>query len=193
MANQVASPVDGVVVVQDPDQRMTWWAMDQLYLGAEGRNKYVGKIGDYVIDRSIPWQPKVYVITAISDLLIATFRLVSFYANSEENELTSFVGVGPGQINNNTRIYINKETMPYTCKIDTRMAVPGTMNNYARIYRGSVTAGNMEVISRMYDSLVTSLVIPSHWNLPMIHAMVIPPCVRWLHLRRWQIFQTMNC
>lgn len=39
MANQVASPVDGVVVVQDPDQRMTWWAMDQLYLGAEGRNK----------------------------------------------------------------------------------------------------------------------------------------------------------
>ena len=151
MANQVASPVDGVVVVQDPDQRMTWWAMDQLYLGAEGRNKYVGKIGDYVIDRSIPWQPKVYVITAISDLLIATFRLVSFYANSEENELTSFVGVGPGQINNNTRIYINKETMPYTCKIDTRMAVPGTMNNYARIYRGSVTAGNMEVISRMYD------------------------------------------
>jgi hypothetical protein len=114
MANQVASPVDGVVVVQDPDQRMTWWAMDQLYLGAEGRNKYVGKVGDYVIDRSIPWQPKVYVITAISKLLIATFRLVSFYANSEENELTSFVGVGPGQINNNTRIYINKETMPYT-------------------------------------------------------------------------------
>ena len=76
MANQVASPVDGVVVVQDPDQRMTWWAMDQLYLGAEGRNKYVGKVGDYVIDRSIPWQPKVYVITAISDLLVATFRLV---------------------------------------------------------------------------------------------------------------------
>lgn len=152
MTNQVTSPVDGVVVIQDPDQRMTWWAMDQVYLGHEGRNKYVPKVHDYVIDRTTPRRPKLYVVVAISVLLVPTFEPVNIWEDTTTaTELLGFVGVGPGQINNNVRIYINKDTMPYTCQLDTRMAVPGSMNNYARVYRGSVTAGTQEVISRMYD------------------------------------------
>ena len=112
MTNQVTSPVDGVVVIQDPDQRMTWWAMDQVYLGHEGRNKYVPKVHDYVIDRTTPRRPKHYVVIAISDLLVPTFEPVNIQEDTATTELLGFVGVGPGQINNNVRIYINKDTMP---------------------------------------------------------------------------------
>ena len=155
---QVTSPDDGVVLVVDPDQTFRFWALDQIYLGNVGRGKYVGKVGDMVIDRTIPTVPVLYTITELNDLLVPTLRPVKWRLGDGTSEgdggfeLVGFVGVGPGQINNNVRVYIDKSTWPYTCQMDTRVGLPGSMNSYAKVFRGSVTSGHQECISRMYNA-----------------------------------------
>ena len=149
---QVTSPIDGVVLVIDPDQTFRFWALDQIYLGGSGRGKYVGKVGDMVIDRIIPTAPVVYAITELNDLLVPTLRPIKWRVGDGVSELVGFVGVGPGQINNNVRVYIDKSTWPYTCQVDTRVGLPGSMNSYAKVFRGSVTSGHQECISRMYNA-----------------------------------------
>lgn len=149
---QVTSPDDGVVLVVDPDQTFRFWALDQLYLGGVGRGKYVGKVGDMVIDRTIPTAPVPYTITELNDLLVPTLRPVRWKVGTGVSELEGFVGVGPGQINNNVRVYIDRSTWPYTCQVDTRIALPGSMNSYARVFLGSVTEDKQECISKMYNA-----------------------------------------
>lgn len=148
---QVVSPVDGIIVIQDPDQRMAIMALDQLYLGREGKGKYAGKVHDYVIDRTIPNAPTWFIIAAVNDDLIPRLEPVEFKVNQENSTIAKFVGVGPGQVNNNLRCYVDKRTWPYTCQIDTRFAIPGSMNSYARVYIGSVTENKKECISRIFD------------------------------------------
>jgi hypothetical protein len=146
-----AAPGDGVVPVYNPNGRWTTWALQELYLGTIGTNRYVPKVNDYVVDYTTDewWivdsvDPTTYVPT------LKAIRQVITPADIDTTDL--LYAAGPGTPGETYRAYIDKSVMPYKLSLDQRSRVYSVLTKYAKIFQGSKLNGTDKVVSAYYDA-----------------------------------------
>lgn len=150
MADVQITGTDGKIPVYQPESRWTIWNINEIYMGAEGLNRYVPKVNDYVIDPSTDQKWRVESLDAVT--LIPTLVPVITVQVGEFSNTDVLLGMGPGTQSDTYRIYIDKSVLPYTLAVDQRLFVAGTMVANAKIFKGSLLTGDEKCISALYDN-----------------------------------------
>lgn len=143
---------DGNVPIYDPDGKWTIWSIYEIYTAdSPGKNRYIPKIKDYVID---PDTFTTYVVEGLDPLtLYPTLKEIRPANMSFSFTQTDVLfGVGPGTESDTYRVYINKNTMPYTLSVDSRLTVGGMSTSYCKIFKGPLSGKDSQVVSQVYDS-----------------------------------------
>lgn len=138
---------DGVVPIYNPNAKWDQWNLNEIFTGTVGEGKYVPKVKDYVVDPdTFTW----YIVDHIDPVtLVPTLREI--FPNNLNNSST----IGDNLFGQHDdccetfRMYIDKSVTPYTCAVDMRLLVSGTMSTYAKIFIGPLPG---RVISKMYDT-----------------------------------------
>lgn len=140
---------DGIVPIYNPNDRWTIWSIDEIYRGQSGKNKYVPKVNDYVID---PVTFTVYQVAAIDPVTFVPVLVQKTPTNYQESftNLDRLVGINGSTSPFIYRAYIDKRTNPYTLSVDSQLHVNGSMVRYAKIFRGVDLSDTGNVISRVY-------------------------------------------
>lgn len=154
--NLIAGTNDGVVPVYEPNARWCFWEIDEIFTGTAGVNRYVPKVGDYVIDRN---NFITYEVTAINPAtFVATLVIKTPATNSGGmNDDDLLLGVGPGYQSDTYRCYVDKSVVPYILCVDQRLKIGGTAASKAKIYKGTDLSSAGKIISRLYDNVGTLL------------------------------------
>lgn len=140
---------DGHVPVQDPNGLWKTWSISEIYTGAQGANRYVPKVKDYVVD---PDTNEWWVVVSIDpSTLIARLNSIIDVPGGNLSDNDVLLGVGSGTSADTYRVYIDKTVMPHTLSVDARVRVPGSMLTKARLFIGSQLTGNEKLISAFYD------------------------------------------
>lgn len=141
---------DGYVPVYNPNGLWKIWELSEIFLGKAGKNKYVPKLQDYVVDSATF---TTYIVHALDELtLIPTLvEIRPANMNYSFTESDILLGTGPGTQADTYRAYYNKSTNPATLTVDQRCWVGGSMSSYAKIFKGPVIPGGL-VISKIFDN-----------------------------------------
>lgn len=131
---------DGHAPLYDPESSWRVWAYHELYLGQDGKLKYVPKVRDHVkdVDTLRQWR----VISVDPNTLIPTLEPL----NQSESDLLT----GPSA--DSYRVYLDTSVVPHILAVDARLKVGGTQTQYAKIYLGSDISATGKVISFLFDS-----------------------------------------
>lgn len=142
---------DGINPIYNPEARWCWWGLHEIWLGQEGKNRYVPKVNDYVCDYT---KFATYVVDYVDPVtLIPTLRAINpFTGNTAFSENDILFGVGPGTQSDTYRVYVDKSVVPAVMAVDSRLKVGGSMASYAKIFKGSDLATSGKVISKTYDA-----------------------------------------
>lgn len=152
MSVQVNVPTtDNVQPIYDENAPWRIWGIDDIYLGLEGKNRYVPKVNDYVR------RPQTYETWIVKSIDPHTYipkleAISAFGANGDSTREDVLFGVGPGSQAQLLRIYINRANYPYKATVDTHCFVGGMFVAYAVIYKNGDPSIGGEPISRLYDS-----------------------------------------
>lgn len=155
--NQSVDPgvigIDGYPPVYQPHRRSTSWRIEQLFMGAEGRDKYVGNVLDIVyevLDGAIIHHEIIFVDESTK---IPTLRRLN--EPKSDGTLTNeelLLGRGPGTDADTYRIFIDKSVRPYYAAIDARLDIRGSMADVGRLYHGADVYDETKRISLLYDA-----------------------------------------
>lgn len=182
---------DGITPIYDPDGRFQIWSLAELFMGSSvspGTARYVGKIGDLVVDTDIfLW----YIITNIdlatlAPTLVEKVAPISGGAASDEDIL---LGTGPGSTSDAFRVYVDTSTNPHTVAVDAALEIKGSLISYVRIFRGADLTDAGNIMSLLYDSAgniigdkipLEKVLVPSGtnvaiWTVPVCYTMQEPP------------------
>lgn len=134
--------VDGHIPVYQPDARFAIWNISEIYKGEEGRNRFIPKENDLVVE------PETGLIYIVTDLDPVTYiaELAPFNLRQDVN-VHQLMSSTP----DNYRIYYDKTTDPYTLNVDSFMHTYDPTASFARIYRGR-DLDPTKIISRRYDN-----------------------------------------
>ena len=151
MANNIVIGSDGGTPVSNLYSTFHIYALHEIFMGAgtPAAKKYVPNVGDLVMDLV----NKVnYLVTNVDPTTLKP--TLEVYLESPLSGLSpadKILGAGLGAIDEATRLYINKSTMPYTCTIDQRLKAfaPSTGFEVQAYGADGVT---MVPISQMYDA-----------------------------------------
>lgn len=130
---------DGHAPQYDPNGRWCWWDMDEIYMGEDGLNKYVPKVGDYVANRALR---KTFEVTALDQ-----FTLIPTLTDTEGNTGLGLVDT----VSNNYVAYIDTRVVPFVFTLDARWLIPGSMTSYCKIFKGTNATNTGKVLSFLYD------------------------------------------
>lgn len=130
---------DGHAPQYDPNGRWCWWDMDEIYMGEDGLNKYVPKVGDYVANRSLR---KTFEVTALDQ-----FTLIPTLIDTEGNTGLGLVDT----VSNNYVAYIDTRVVPFVFTLDARWLIPGSMTSYCKVFKGTNATNTGKVLSFLYD------------------------------------------
>lgn len=133
---------DGYTPIYQPDARWEMWSLHDIYRGSTGRNKFIPKVNDYVVE---PESGLMYVVVSIDQVtMIPELALVTIKQSFANDELLSTTA-------DNYRVYYDKSVKPYTLTVDGFMHTYSTTASFARIYRGT-DIDPTKIISRRFDN-----------------------------------------
>lgn len=134
--------VDGKTPIYQPDARWTMWSIHDVYLGEIGENKFIPKIGDYLIE---PETGITYIVTDLNNVtFIPEYKPVTIKQSISVDEILS-------STSDNYRVYYDKTINPYTLSVDGFMRIYSSSATTARIYKGNFIDPT-KIISRRYDN-----------------------------------------
>ena len=147
----ISGSIDGKVPVYNPDGRFQTWALEQLWNGTVGTNRYVPNVGDLVWDKVE--REFLEVIDVDPSTLVPTLASVEESVKDAGlvDKVDLVLGVGPGKASDTFRCYIDTSVMPHTLAVDGRCLTFGSEVRTYQICRGSELDGTLKVISAMYD------------------------------------------
>lgn len=133
---------DGSTPIYQPDARWTMWSIHDIYMGNLGKNKFIPKVNDWVIE---PETGDMFIVAELDFMTyIPELVPVKIHKQKSVDEITS-------PTNDNYRIYYDKSVTPYTLAVDGLMRINGTTSSFARVYRGTIIDPT-KIISRRYDN-----------------------------------------
>lgn len=146
----ISGTIDGKVPVYNPGGRFQRWSIDQIFTGTHGENKYVPNVRDIVenVETGDEWIVESIDEVTLKAKLVARKRNLGLGGISEEDVL---IGVGPGEITDTFRIYVDKSVRPFTMAVDARCMLAGDDLSSYQICKGSEVDGTLRVISTHYD------------------------------------------
>lgn len=139
-------------MIVDPKRAWTSWNINQIFVpgGAGGLN--VPNIDDQIIQ----WGSDRYFVYRCSDVDYTTGKSTlqlmheSPYVPAEGVE-DVILSSGPGTPIESFRAYVDKSVKPATISIDRQFFFLGTDARYVKIYKGTDTSPQGQVVSAMYD------------------------------------------
>ncbi len=141
---------DGYSPVYDENGLWHKWAIYEIWDGKTGKNRYVPKVNDYVID---PLTYEEWIVVHLDEVtLIPELKPIRPYGMNitlQENDV--LFGTGPGGQPQTYLAYVDKSVTPYAMCIEQRLYVRGNLSRYARVFKGPVI-DETKVISRLYDN-----------------------------------------
>ena len=153
MTSSVITGIDGLSPVYDPEGLWKTWAYDEIFFGPDhpAAHRFVPKPLDYVRD------PETYTTWIVDHIdpvtLIPTLREIKpagwSYALTKEDMI---FGVGPSAQMDTYRAFLNDSVFPHTMSLDPRFMPKGTMSSYCKVFMGTDTTPEGEVLSKMYDA-----------------------------------------
>lgn len=134
------------ILLPNSDPRI--WFYNQIYRGQEGRNKYIPKVGDLVVDSvTRRW----YIVIEVPENLVA--RLDDWVVDSSQGEVEdAILGTGLDSGGETFRLFVDRRTIPYRCIVDQRAFTGALHASYAIAFRGNPYDGSAEKISMLYDA-----------------------------------------
>lgn len=135
---------DNVQPVRDPDSLWRHWAKDQMWLGGEGKGRYIGKVKDYMEDTDFHI---TYQITGFDQMYVPTLVRVSPKPIADQDSEDLLLG----QTSDSFRCYVDKSVTPHRLQVDGRTYVNARNAATARVYRGNPLTGTEEIVSLMLD------------------------------------------
>jgi len=134
--------VDGHTPIYQPDARWTMWSIHEIYRGETGKNKYIPKLRDYVIE---PETGATWIVTDLNNVtFIPELSPISMKNEISVDELLSSTA-------DNYRVYYDKSITPFTLTVDGFMRTYSSTASFARIYKGPFIDPT-KIISRRYDN-----------------------------------------
>lgn len=133
---------DSYTPLYQSDARWTIWSIHDIYQGQEGLNKFVPKVGDYVVE---PESGNMFKVASLS--------MVTFIPELVPVELRKEITVDEivSTNNSNYRIYHDKSVTPYVLAVDGLLKIHGSSASIARIYKGPFIDPT-KIISRRYNN-----------------------------------------
>lgn len=142
---------DNVSPMYDPEGLWRMWAVWEIWIGQLGQGRHVPKIKDYVID---PETYEVWIVDHLDPIsLIPTLRAIKpagMTTTIEESDL--IFGVGPSAQLDTYRAYLNDSIFPHVMSLDQRWMPKGSLVSYVKVFLGTDTSMQGEVISKVYDA-----------------------------------------
>lgn len=140
---------DGIQPVYDPSGRWTVWSIHEIWQGTTGTNRYVPKVGDYVVD---PDSYTTYIVLSLNTDLTSVLEIKQPPWVAEAFDPPDvLLGVGPGTQSDMFRAYLDTSVSPNTITFDTRTFIYSALSKYCKVFYGSIIDdGN--VLSMVYDS-----------------------------------------
>ena len=143
--------IDGISPIRNDTINFKVWDFNEIYFaGGSGSGKFIPKVGDLVIEFTTSTLTYKRVVSIDTTTMNPTLKLLADDDTAGELGESVLMGVGPGSPNETYRVYIDKQTNPYTLSVDRRCVIPGQSTVKAKLYRGALSAG--EVISKVYSS-----------------------------------------
>jgi hypothetical protein len=142
---------DGFSPIYNPEGRFQQWDKAQIYLGREGKNKYVPNVRDHVVE-TIGRRIMKYIVTSLSVELVPALEAEdqTLYLG-DMSQYDWLVGVGLGARSDYYLAYVDKRVKPNRLCIDTRLVVPGSAAAYCKVFRGATLDDSGVVVSRVYS------------------------------------------
>lgn len=140
---------DGWQPVYRPKDLWKTWSVHEIYTGQAGKNRYVPKVLDHVVEPTT--NQRWYVKTL--DQLTLIPELVAL-GNSNNMSLSSqdlLFAVAPGWPSQAYRIYCDDTVFPYRMDVDGYLSIRAVQAAYAKVIHGSIY-GEHEVVSKIYDA-----------------------------------------
>lgn len=144
MANNVIRPI------VDQHRGFRNWNRSELYEPDVTQGQYVPNVDDMVID----WDSNTISRVISVNYSNNTFTLRSTNLGKSNGYTTEDILTtsGPGEVSEAFRIYINTEVTPHTLNFDTRLRLFGTAVAFVKVFRGTDTSVNGNVMSAMFNS-----------------------------------------
>lgn len=139
---------DGKNPLYNPEGLFRVWSIDEIFVGAEGENKYVPNVGDLVIEISNNIKTEFIVHSVDSVTYIAVLLPVK---EAEETHPFTDDDLIIGTTSDQFRVYLNKDTTPYTLEVDKRLRVGGVQSTYFQLFKGVNIYDPTKIVSGMYD------------------------------------------
>lgn len=148
-------------LIADPTRGFRMWLISEIYTGPTGTGKYVPNPDDMVWDWTSGYNRVISVDYTTGLSVIKPWNPpVNSNPMSDEDVL---LGAGPGYQSESFRVYLDKSVLPHVLAVDSRVHLYGTTVSYIKIFKGTDTSVNGQVISQMYDQGGTFL----GENIPM--------------------------
>lgn len=151
-ANVSIVGIDGEPPILDDTQVWREWALHDIYLGKEGRRKYVPKVNDFV--RDINTLTRYKVISVDQTTLIPELEEVSSKTASDEmtrDEGRFFAG-GTLATPCARQIFYDDSVVRPTLTVPAQFHIQGSMPHHAIAFKGTVAGAGGLPISVRYDS-----------------------------------------
>lgn len=140
---------DGVAVVQNTEGRWSIWEKSEIYDGTVGRNRYVPKINDWVVDAVNAEFFRVVSVDPVT--LIATLEVIRPAGVSYVLTAMDVLLGGNRKSTETYRVFIDKTTLPYTVTIDKRNKIYGSEVTGYKLFRGTDISETGRVVSERFD------------------------------------------
>lgn len=133
---------DGHTPIYQPDGAWRIWGLHELYQGADGKGKFVGKVNDWVAEQETG---RLFRITALNPVtLVPDLAPLTLNKEVTVEEITT-------ASTDNFRLYFDRSISPYTLKVDGMVRIHGSSASFARIYRGSFI-DETKIISQRFNN-----------------------------------------
>lgn len=148
---QTVIGTDGVAPYYNPNDRWTTWSVNEIFTGTVGKDKYIPKIDDYVVD---PASFSVYKVTSI-DFTTYLVQMVQIKISDPTGLLSGadrLLSPTVTDISNTYRIYYDNTVTPASLSVDARLLIYSNRATYAKFFSGVGVTDPSKTISIYYDN-----------------------------------------
>lgn len=140
---------DGIIPSYNSEGLWKTWAIDEIFTGGIGKNRYVPKINDHVIEPITNTRyivKSINMVTLVSELSpIGSVNSLALSAND------MLFASGPGWPSQAYRIYLDDTVFPYRLDVDDFLSIRSVDAAYVKIIHGSIY-GDHQVVSQVFNT-----------------------------------------